>query len=195
MVYALESRLTPTAESNYNYDDEDDEDDGDYDGNDYESGSTRQDHLFEPGLLGPSVNLNVPDTPSSLRNMPNSQPGKVETPTQRQAQRQQRKRQKRTQQDTPGQRRHAAVEKRYRSVINSKIQQLNDLVPPSTAEPRPASGKAPTKAVVMDRALRHIDTLVSTYGEYEKERNELRQKLETWLDDFDTIGADKTMDT
>ncbi|KAH8660623.1 hypothetical protein BX600DRAFT_467947 [Xylariales sp. PMI_506] len=41
----------------------------------------------------------------------------------------------------------------------------------------------PTKVVVLDRALQYISHLVSTYDKYQAERDELRRKLQGWLDD------------
>lgn len=93
------------------------------------------------------------------------------------------------------------MEKRYRSVINSKIKQLNDLVPPSNTYSTPEDGKqlaerdpcevekVPTKAVVLDRALQYINNLVATYEKYEKERDDIHGRLKTWLDEFDNVGV------
>ncbi|KAL4874708.1 hypothetical protein BJY04DRAFT_224759 [Aspergillus karnatakaensis] len=90
---------------------------------------------------------------------------------------------------------HAAVEKRYRSMINSKIQQLNAAIPPSNTfsplgDNRPAnatgtdsaSQKMPTKSVVLDRGIQYLNHLISTYEQTEKERNELRATLQNWLE-------------
>jgi len=152
-------------------------------------------------------NQNLPATPQSLRSTPRSRRRSIKTPTQRQAQEEENehpKRQKVTHQDPPEQRPHAAVEKRYRSVINSKIKQLNDLVPPSNtystpgnrkqlAERDPAEvEKVPTKAVILDRALQYINNLVATYEKYEKERDDIHGRLKIWLDEFDTVGVSDT---
>lgn len=95
---------------------------------------------------------------------------------------------------------HAAVEKRYRSMVNSKIQQLNALIPASNiftpdgsdepgASEEPQRGteelgsqKMPTKSVVLDRGLQYTNHLIATYERYEAEGNELRRKLQQWLD-------------
>lgn len=43
--------------------------------------------------------------------------------------------------------------------------------------------KQQTKSVVLDRAIQYIHHLVSTYEQYEAEQNNLRAKLQLWLDD------------
>ncbi|KAK6853643.1 helix-loop-helix DNA-binding domain-containing protein [Apiospora arundinis] len=107
---------------------------------------------------------------------------------------------------------HAAVEKRYRSVLNSKIQQLSAAMPASntfdpsvaassslsSSSPPPPPGtsasrapgpagqqpaKAETKPVVLDRAIHYVNHLVATYEQYESEQDLLRRKLQLWLDD------------
>lgn len=117
-------------------------------------------------------------------------------------QQQQRQREQEQQQQ---QRDHAVVEKRYRSVINSKIQQLNDIIPPSnrfdpadtSVEPGHPEGqdvkikgaqKTPTKSVVLDRALQYLTHLVSTYQQYEKERDDLRRRIQSFVDDVLPLG-------
>ena len=112
-------------------------------------------------------------------------------------QQQQRQREQEQQQQ---QRDHAVVEKRYRSVINSKIWQLNDIIPPSTkfdpadtpVEPGhyedqdakiKGAQKTPTKSVVLDRALQYLNHLVSTHHQYEKERDDLRRRIQSFVDD------------
>jgi hypothetical protein len=91
---------------------------------------------------------------------------------------------------------HAAVEKRYRSIINSKIQQLNALIPAlnnfNAVETNPppedqvvnATEKIPTKSVVLDRAIQYLNHLTSTYERYKAEHDELKGKLQLWLDDI-----------
>lgn len=104
------------------------------------------------------------------------------------------------------QRPHAAVEKRYRSDMNSKIQQLNDSIPASNTfslvgpkvSPKDymvgAPQKVPTKSVVLDRAMQYINHLAFTYEQYETECNELRRKLQFWLDNVSTVGSPETTD-
>ncbi|KAI1333964.1 hypothetical protein F5Y15DRAFT_403323 [Xylariaceae sp. FL0016] len=85
---------------------------------------------------------------------------------------------------------HAAVEKRYRSVLNGRIQQLSESIPSSNAfstDDAPgdntAPSKADTKAVVLDRAIQYINNLVATYERYESEQEMLQGKLQLWLDE------------
>ena len=97
------------------------------------------------------------------------------------------------------QRTHAAVEKRYRSVVNSKIQQLSAIIPasdtfslidPNLVPEDQGAGvtqKVPSKSVVLDRAIQHINHLVSTYQQCETDRNELRRKLQLWLDETSSL--------
>ncbi|KAL4912843.1 hypothetical protein BDW62DRAFT_206086 [Aspergillus aurantiobrunneus] len=95
---------------------------------------------------------------------------------------------------------HAAVEKRYRPMVNSKIQQLNALIPASNmftpgisdgsgAAEGPGRGaeemgsqKMPTKSVVLDRGLQYTNHLIAKYERCETEGNELRRKLQQRLD-------------
>lgn len=85
-------------------------------------------------------------------------------------------------------------------MVNSKIQQLNALIPASNiftpdgsdepgASEEPQRGteelgsqKMPTKSVVLDRGLQYTNHLIATYERYEAEGNELRRKLQQWLD-------------
>lgn len=95
------------------------------------------------------------------------------------------------------QRKHATVEKRYRNGINSKIQKLSHLIPASNtfnpADPHHESAenndaiegaqKVPTKSVVLDKAIQYINHLVATHEQYETEQQELKRRLEIWLED------------
>lgn len=146
-----------------------------------------------------------PTQPRSQRRQPTTRQSSTRaatataTATQRRRQQQEKVKPKRP-------RPHAAVEKRYRSVVNSKIQQLNALIPasntftpgmsngPGASEGTEGTGsqKMPTKSAVLDRGLHYTDHLIATYERYEAEGNELRSKLQQWLDisavDGDTPG-------
>ncbi|RDW86482.1 uncharacterized protein DSM5745_03124 [Aspergillus mulundensis] len=86
---------------------------------------------------------------------------------------------------------HAAVEKRYRAMVNAKIQHLHAAIPASNTfsldpeEQGETSEKTPTKSVVLDRAIQYLSQLVSAYEQYENEGNALRARLwaETAVDD------------
>jgi hypothetical protein len=99
--------------------------------------------------------------------------------------------------------------------MNRKIQELNALIPASntfspthssvppdnnqasgdatiattTAAAATATQETPTKSVVLDRAIHYLHHLVSTYEQYQKERNELRQGLQLWLDGGNVVGG------
>lgn len=116
--------------------------------------------------------------------------------------------QRQQEQEREQQRQHAHTEKRYRSVINSKIQRLSELIPPSnTFDPanlpppqqqqqqqaaNATTAKVPTKSVVLDRALLYMNHLVSTYEGYEREREELRRRLQVFVDDVLVENAEGT---
>ncbi|KAK4185849.1 hypothetical protein QBC35DRAFT_502805 [Podospora australis] len=120
---------------------------------------------------------------------------------QQQSQQHQRQRKKPEEQlQQQPQRHHAVVEKRYRSVINSKIQQLSELIPPThtfstSGLPQDQQerhdqdanskglAKADTKSAVLDRALQYLNHLVSTYQQYENEREDLRRKIQLFVGD------------
>ena len=101
--------------------------------------------------------------------------------------------------------------------MNRKIQELNALIPASntfspihsnappdnnqeaggatltttatTTTTTTATQETPTKSVVLDRAIHYLHHLVSTYEQYQKERNELRRGLQLWLDDGNVVGG------
>lgn len=84
---------------------------------------------------------------------------------------------------------HAAVEKRYRSVIQGKIEFLHALIPASGtfSLETPSAGslhekKKEPKSVVLDRTIRYIHHLVSTYESFELEVDVHRKTLQRWLD-------------
>ncbi|KAF7531989.1 hypothetical protein G7054_g8362 [Neopestalotiopsis clavispora] len=92
------------------------------------------------------------------------------------------------------QRPHAAVEKRYRAVLNNKIEQLCaataplDTFDPIEAAQEPASStstekppKVLAKSAVLDRAVKYIEHLVSTCEQYETEQENLRARLQLFL--------------
>ncbi|BCS23546.1 uncharacterized protein APUU_31771S [Aspergillus puulaauensis] len=134
-----------------------------------------------------------PPQPRSQRRQPTTRQSSTRAATATAAQRR-RQQQEKVKPKRP--RPHAAVEKRYRSVVNSKIQQLNALIPasntftpgisngPGASEGTEGTGsqKMPTKSAVLDRGLHYTDHLIATYERYEAEGNELRSKLQQWLD-------------
>ncbi|KAI5468186.1 hypothetical protein BGZ63DRAFT_419815 [Mariannaea sp. PMI_226] len=197
-----------SMENDYNYEDEDEDDDSDHDDKEVEEAS--EGSPITEALFSPSIGLGVAAARNSQSTSGDSQQGITRTPAQRrrqqQQQQQQQKRRKQMTQEQPRQRQHAAVEKRYRSVLNSKIQQLNELIPSSNTYCLPGSGQSqenqragetdrvPTKAIVLDRALQYMNNLVSTYEQYERERNELRSKMQAWLDSFDAVDVQETID-
>ncbi|KAL4906207.1 hypothetical protein BDW74DRAFT_177227 [Aspergillus multicolor] len=88
---------------------------------------------------------------------------------------------------------HAAVEKRYRAMVNAKIQQLHEVIPTSNTfsidasvetggEQGQTTEKMPTKSVVLDRAIQYLNHLITTYEAYENEGNTLKTKLQSWLE-------------
>lgn len=177
-----------------NYDDYDDDHD-DYD-NDEDDDDNEEGEAVREGSSNAAALLNQPVIPNKTQSPKPSRPkqsGREQdsggaAPTRR------RPRQRPDQQQH--QRPHAAVEKRYRSVVNSKIQQLRASIPPSItfspihANTPPESRAAeavqemPTKSIVLDRATQYINHLVATYEQYETERTELRRKLQFWLDNI-----------
>ncbi|RDL36345.1 uncharacterized protein BP5553_05697 [Venustampulla echinocandica] len=179
-------------DNDYNNDNDDEYDDDDEDEDEEaDEDSTNAGLIFSqpvgPGNKGPQI---------PQRQQPNTQQNNTGEGAQRQRHRQQQQQ---------GQRAHAAVEKRYRSVINSKIQQLSASIPASNTfslidpnmppedQGAGTTQKVPTKSVVLDRAIQYINHLVSTYQQYETERNELRRKLQLWLDDTSSSEMPETI--
>ncbi len=171
------------------YDDNDDDDDEDED--DEEGESARE------GSTNAAAPSNQPVIPNNMKS--SQSPGRKQSSKQQDsnaaAPKRRRLRQRQDQQQQPPQRPHAAVEKRYRSVVNSKFQQLKASIPPSHTFspthphtlPESQAGEAatqemPTKSAVLDRATQYITHLVATYELYETERSELRRRLQFWLD-------------
>ena len=192
-------------ENNYDnnddeYDDEDDEDE-DYQGEEMEEDPADGTAIFsQPVGLGSKV----PQTPQ--RKQTNNQQNNIGASAQRQRrQQQQKQQQQQQQQEQQQQRAHAAVEKRYRSVVNSKIRQLSALIPESNAfnpsdlnapledQGAGAMQKVPTKSVVLERAIQYINHLVSSYEQTETERDKLRRKLQLWLDDTSPQNMPETI--
>ena len=112
---------------------------------------------------------------------------------QQQQHQQQQEQQEQQQQQQQQQRPHAVVEKRYRSLLNSKIKQLHSSIPesatfssdnvqPSSQEAAEPTQEVPPKSVVLDKAIQYVNHLLYTYEQYEAEHEELRQKLQNWLD-------------
>lgn len=179
------------------YNDNDDECDDD-DNEDKEGDKAKEDSPVTAALFSQPVGQGINAPYTSQRKQQNNQQENTRASAQRQRQQQQQQQQQpqQQQQQQPKERRHAAVEKRYRSVLNSKIQQLDASIPAlntfsltdSNAPPEDqgagATQKVPTKSVVMDRAIQYLNHLVSTYEQYETERNELQRKLRLWLDDI-----------
>lgn len=99
---------------------------------------------------------------------------------------------KRKSEAMPSERPHAAVERHYRSVLKSKLDLLHAQVPASgtfSLTPSPDSGvanqqavtKSEPKSVILDRAVRYVNHLVSTYEQYEREHTMLRQQLQAYI--------------
>ncbi|CAK1360509.1 hypothetical protein CB0940_06556 [Cercospora beticola] len=87
---------------------------------------------------------------------------------------------------------HAAVEKRYRRTVNTKLQQLHAAIPPSgsfsldPAERFRSSmdGSEPEQAakpVVLDKAIQYTTHLIETYRKYDNDIETLRQQVRDWL--------------
>jgi Helix-loop-helix DNA-binding domain len=170
-------------DDDYNNDNDDEYDD---DEEDEEGEEAEEDNTNAAAIFSQPVGLSNKVPQISQRKQPNNPQNNTGAAAQHQ---------RRQQQQQQQQRAHAAVEKRYRSAVNSKIQQLSALIPPSNtfslidqnAPPEDqgagATQKVPTKSVVLDRAIQYINHLVSTYEQYEMERDELRRKLQLWLDE------------
>lgn len=178
-------------ENNYNDNDDDyddDYEDEDYDDEYYQGEDMEEDQADGTAIFSQPARLGSKVPQTSQRKQTNNQQNNIGPSAQRQRHQQQQQQQQR-------QRAHAAVEKRYRSVVNSKIRQISALIPASdtfslsdpNAPPEDqgaeATQKVPTKSVVLDRAIQYINHLVSSYQRNEMERNELRRKLQLWLDD------------
>lgn len=89
---------------------------------------------------------------------------------------------------------HAAVEKRYRRTVNTKLQQLHAAIPASgTFSLDPAErarssldGSEPEQAakpVVLDKAIQYTTHLIETYRKYDDDIEVLRQQVREWLGD------------
>ena len=188
----------PGADMSHDDYDDDNDDNDDYD-DDIDDGIEEGEEVREDRINKAAAPFNQPITPNSIQSSQSSrrkQPSKQNDTGGGAAPTRRRLRQRPNQQQQQHHRPHAAVEKRYRSVVNSKIQQLRASIPPSntfspvnasTASEGQAANAAqemPTKSVVLDRATQYINYLVNTYEQYEIERNELRQRLQFWLDNI-----------
>jgi len=87
---------------------------------------------------------------------------------------------------------HAATEKKYRVVVNAKVQQLNALIPPSGLFLPKASNAYQTtsyqkpeqtapKPVVLDKAIQYVEHLVQVSERYDSEMNDLVSQVQGWL--------------
>lgn len=92
---------------------------------------------------------------------------------------------------------HAAVEKRYRRTVNTKLQQLHAAIPPSGSFSLDPSERARSstddsepeqaaKPVVLDKAIQYTTHLIGTYRKYDDDIKMLRQQVREWL------GEDRT---
>ena len=190
-----QNKMTYNDYDDDNYDYEDDEDD-DYveEGEEIRQGSRNATVPFDQ----PVVQNSIKSAQSSQHNQPSKDKESSGVARTRRRPRQ------RADQQQHHERPHAAVEKRYRSVVNSKIQQLRASIPPSksfnSTNANPASENSaveaaqemPTKSIVLDRATQYINYLVATYEQYETERTELRRKLQYWLDNLSPAEAQLT---
>ncbi|KAI5360758.1 Putative myc-type, basic helix-loop-helix (bHLH) domain-containing protein [Septoria linicola] len=87
---------------------------------------------------------------------------------------------------------HAAVEKRYRRTVNTKLQQLHSSIPASgsfSLDPTErfrssTDGSEPEQAakpVVLDKAIQYTTHLIETYQKYDNEIESLRRQVREWL--------------
>ncbi|KAM3421055.1 hypothetical protein BST61_g1472 [Cercospora zeina] len=94
---------------------------------------------------------------------------------------------------------HAAVEKRYRRTVNTKLQQLHAAIPPSgsfsldPAERFRSSmdGSEPEQAakpVVLDKAIQYTTHLIETYRKYDNDIETLRAQVRDWLGEEETTS-------
>ncbi|KAF2209613.1 hypothetical protein CERZMDRAFT_113926 [Cercospora zeae-maydis SCOH1-5] len=95
---------------------------------------------------------------------------------------------------------HAAVEKRYRRTVNTKLQQLHAAIPPSgsfsldPAERFRSSmdGSEPEQAakpVVLDKAIQYTTHLIETYRKYDNDIETLRAQVRDWLGEEETMSS------
>ncbi|KAK4634936.1 hypothetical protein CLAFUW4_01101 [Fulvia fulva] len=85
---------------------------------------------------------------------------------------------------SPQQRPHAAVEKRYRRTVNTKLQQLYTSIPSSrkfSPDDRAGTGSDDSdqaaKPVVLDKAIQYVQHLTETYLKYDADIEDLRKQL------------------
>lgn len=77
---------------------------------------------------------------------------------------------------------HAAVERRYRSTVNEKIQELQNRIPDYfDREDQTGRSQANTKGAILDRAARYIHFMVQSYEEKERRCQQVRCVVERWL--------------
>ncbi|PPJ60960.1 hypothetical protein CBER1_11249 [Cercospora berteroae] len=77
---------------------------------------------------------------------------------------------------------HAAVERRYRSTVNQKIQELQKRIPDDfDRDDQTGRSQANTKGAILDRAARYIQFMVQTYEEKERRCQQVRCVVERWL--------------
>lgn len=95
---------------------------------------------------------------------------------------------------------HAAVEKRYRRTVNTKLQQLHAAIPPSGSFSLDPSERARSstddsepeqaaKPVVLDKAIQYTTHLIGTYRKYDDDIELLRQQVREWLGDERTSSS------
>lgn len=90
---------------------------------------------------------------------------------------------------------HAAVEKRYRRTVNTKLQQLHASIPASEKfvlssdrddqVPAPNDTEQAAKPVVLDKAIQYITHLLSTYRTYENDIQQLRRQVRDLVEEDD----------
>lgn len=85
---------------------------------------------------------------------------------------------------SPQQRPHAAVEKRYRRTVNTKLQQLYMSIPSSgtfspdrKADTGSEESDQAAKPVVLDKAIQYVQHLTETYLKYDADIEDLRRQL------------------
>lgn len=83
---------------------------------------------------------------------------------------------------------HAAVEKRYRRTVNTKLQQLHSSIPPSgkfsmaSEKSDNEENEQAAKPVVLDKAIQYVTHLLETYRQYDNDIEELRRKVRAVID-------------
>lgn len=89
---------------------------------------------------------------------------------------------------------HAAVEKRYRQTVNTKLQQLYASIPESgrfsydpmeimTDSQRRIQPEQAAKPVILDKAIQYANHLIETYRKYDEDIETLRQQVRDWLEE------------